>query len=255
MESVLIPERNHYTLCVSSQVGCAQGCKFCCTAGGGFIRNLTAGEIVAQVRDLVRETEGGPEDPMRLTNIVFMGMGEPLANYDNLLKALKIIVEGRLRVPVRIAPGHRFHGWSGPENRAAGKRFAGQSGRFIERDRQRNPQPPDARSTGNIPLEQLVAACRSYPLNSKRRITFEYILIKGVNDSKADAERLADLLKPVRAKINLIPFNEFTGLRVQAPGRFRSDPFPENSDGPVLHDHRAPQQGLRHLGRVRAIAG
>ena len=89
IESVLIPERDHYTLCVSSQVGCAQGCLFCLTAAGGFERNLTRGEIIAQVRDIKNELA----DPMRLTNIVFMGMGEPLANYKNLVSAISVITD------------------------------------------------------------------------------------------------------------------------------------------------------------------
>ena len=89
IESVLIPEKDHYTLCVSSQVGCAQGCLFCLTAAGGFERNLTRAEIIAQVRDI----KNGLDDPMRLTNIVFMGMGEPLANYKNLVSAIGVITD------------------------------------------------------------------------------------------------------------------------------------------------------------------
>ena len=216
VESVLIPERNHYTLCVSSQVGCAQGCEFCCTARGGFIRNLTAGEIVGQVRDLIREIGGGPEDAMRLTNIVFMGMGEPLANYENLLKALKIIVEddcgfrfASRRVTVStsgLVPKIERLGSDSPASLAVSLNAAD--------NETRSRLMPINRK---YPLEQLVEACRSYPLKSKRRITFEYILIKGVNDSPADAVRLADLLKPVRAKINLIPFNEFSGCEFKRP--------------------------------------
>jgi 23S rRNA (adenine2503-C2)-methyltransferase len=103
IESVLIPEKNHYTLCVSTQVGCAQGCRFCRTAQNGLIRNLTRGEIIAQVRDMVQQVDSNSQDPRRLTNVVFMGMGEPLANYKNLVSALQTLTgnETGLRISSR----------------------------------------------------------------------------------------------------------------------------------------------------------
>ena len=212
IESVLIPERGHATLCISSQVGCALGCRFCMTGKGGLVRNLTRGEIVAQVRDIRR----GLDDPGRLTNIVLMGMGEPLANFDQVVSALDTLLDssegfgfaarritlstaglasrleelGR-RVPVNLAVSlnaseNRTRDWLMPINQT-------------------------------YPIEQLLDACRRYRLRPHRRITFEYILIKDVNDSEADARRLVRLLRPLKSKINLIPFNPHPGSQMQRP--------------------------------------
>jgi len=212
VESVLIPERDHYTLCVSSQVGCAQGCLFCLTAAGGFERNLTRAEIIAQVRDIKKELA----DPAQLRNIVFMGMGEPLANYKNLVSALDTITDNDA--------GLRF------ATRRITVSTAGLVSRFdaLGRDTKvnlavsLNATDNDTRSrlmpiNRTYPLEALLEACRQFPLPAGRRITFEYILIKGVNDSEADARRLAKLLQPIRCKINLIPFNRHAGCDFERP--------------------------------------
>jgi len=212
IESVLIPERDHLTLCVSSQVGCAQGCRFCLTAAGGFERNLTRGEIIAQVRDIQHRLD----DPVRLRNIVFMGMGEPLANYQNLISALNVITDndrglrfaGR-RVTVSTAglvPRMADLGRDSRVNLAVSLNAA-------ENATRSRLMPINRR----FPLEELLAACRRFPLPAGRRITFEYILIAGVNDSVADARRLAKLLQPIRCKINLIPFNTHGGCDFQRP--------------------------------------
>jgi len=202
VESVLIPERDHFTLCVSTQVGCAQGCRFCLTAAAGFRRNLTRGEIIAQVRDV----QNGMTGPRPLSNIVFMGMGEPLANYDHLIGALGTITDG--------GAGLKF------STRRVTISTAGLVSRFddVGRDTRAN-LAVSLNATDNatrdrlmpinrkFPIEQLLAACRRFPLPPGRRITIEYILLGGINDTEADAGRLAALLRGIRAKINLIPFN------------------------------------------------
>ena len=212
IESVLIPERDHDTLCVSSQAGCAQGCRFCMTAAGGLERNLTRGEIIAQVRDIQRRLD----DPGRLRNIVFMGMGEPLANYKNLISALKVITDNDR--------GLRFAG------RRVTVSTAGLVPRMADLGRDSrvnlavslNATDNETRSrlmpiNRKYPLEELLGACRHFPLPAGRRITFEYILIKDVNDSIDDARRLARLLQPIRCKINLIPFNIHESSDFQRP--------------------------------------
>jgi 23S rRNA (adenine2503-C2)-methyltransferase len=212
VESVLIPERDHYTLCVSSQVGCAQGCQFCLTASGGFERNLTRGEIIAQVRDIKNELD----DPLRLTNIVFMGMGEPLANYKNLVSAIGVITDtdAGLRLASRrvtvstagLVPKLADLGRDTRVNLAVSLNASDND--------TRNRLMPINRT---YPLEKLLAACRAYPAAPGRRLTFEYILIKGINDSEKDARRLARLLQPIRCKINLIPYNPHEACDFERP--------------------------------------
>ena len=212
IESVLIPERDHYTLCVSSQVGCALDCRFCLTAAGGFERNLTRGEIIAQVRDI----KNALADPLRLTNIVFMGMGEPLANYKNLVSAIGIITD--TDAGLRLASRRVTVSTAGLVPKLAG---LGRDTR-VNLAVSLNATDNDTRNrlmpiNRTYPLETLLAACRAYPPAPGRRITFEYILIKGVNDSQKDARRLAKLLQPIRCKINLIPFNPHEGSDFERP--------------------------------------
>jgi 23S rRNA (adenine2503-C2)-methyltransferase len=212
IESVLIPERDHYTLCVSSQVGCAQGCLFCLTAAGGFERNLTRGEIIAQVRDIKNELE----DPMRLTNIVFMGMGEPLANYKNLVSAIGVITD--TDAGLRLASRRVTVSTAGLVSRLSD---LGRDAR-VNLAVSLNATDNDTRDrlmpiNRTYPLEKLLEACRQYPPAPGRRITFEYILIRGVNDSEKDARRLAKLLQPIRCKINLIPYNPHEGCDFERP--------------------------------------
>ncbi len=211
IESVLIPEKNHATLCISSQVGCAQGCHFCLTADGGLVRNLSAGEIIAQVRDVMHFAPDAG-----LTNIVVMGMGEPLANYKNLIPAIDIITD--------TAAG------LGIVSRRFTLSTAGFASRLADLGRDTdvnlaislNATDNATRSrlmpiNRRFPIENLLAACADYPLKPRRKITFEYILLKGINDTFADAGRLADLLAPLSAKINLIPFNEHPGSGFKRP--------------------------------------
>ncbi len=211
VESIRIPERDHDTLCISSQVGCAMGCAFCLTARLGWIRNLTPGEILSQVRDICRASPR-----RRITNIVFMGMGEPLANLDNVCRALEILTQSAFGL--------------GFSHRKITVSTAGVVPKMAELGRKtRVNLAVSLNATQNktrdflmpvnrrFPLERLLEACRAYPLPPTRRITFEYVLLKGINDTLDDARRLSRLLGPLRAKINLIPFNEFEGAPFQRP--------------------------------------
>ena len=212
IESVLIPEKNHYTLCISSQVGCAQGCRFCLTGRGGWVRNLTKGEIIAQVRDVANDLDNSK----RLTNIVMMGMGEPLANYSNVVGAVGTITDSE--VGLGFSDRRLTISTSGlvpklsPLGRDTGVNLA--ISLNATDNKTRDMLMPINRK---YPLEKLLDACARYPLTPRRKITFEYIMIKGVNDSEEDAKRLAGLLRPIRAKINLIPFNTFEGSDFERP--------------------------------------
>ena len=212
IESVLIPEKNHYTLCVSSQAGCAQDCRFCLTAAGGFERNLSRGEIVAQVLDIIKDLG----DPKRLTNIVFMGMGEPLANYKNLVSAIAILTDND--VGLRFASRRVTVSTAGlvPKITALGRDTRVNLAVSLNAtdNKTRSLLMPINRK---YPLEKLMEACRQYQPAPGRRITFEYILIKGINDSVDDAARLTELLRPIRCKVNLIPFNTHEGCDFERP--------------------------------------
>lgn len=212
IESVLIPERDHYTLCISTQVGCAQNCRFCLTARGGFQRNLTKAEIVSQVRDVKNDLQ----DSMPLSNLVFMGMGEPLANYKNLVDAIAVITDNSLGL-----------GFAG---RRVTVSTAGLASRLADLGRDtRVNLAVSLNATDNatrsrlmpvnrkFPIEELLKACEHFPLRGGRRITFEYVLLKDVNDTDKDAKRLARLLRPIKSKINLIPFNSYPGCQYQRP--------------------------------------
>ena len=212
IESVLIPERDHYTLCISSQVGCAQDCRFCLTARGGFQRNLSKAEIVSQVRDVKNDLQ----DSMPLSNLVFMGMGEPLANYKNLVDALQVITDSSLglgfagrRVTVSTA---------GLVTRLADLGRDTRVNLAISLNATDNPTRSRLMPINRkFPIEKLLKACQHFPLTGGRRITFEYVLLKDVNDSVKDAGRLAGLLRPIKSKINLIPFNSHEGCQYQRP--------------------------------------
>ena len=201
IESVLIPERGHYTLCISSQAGCAMGCAFCLTAQQGLKRNLTPAEICDQVIQAKRTMK----EPDRLTNIVFMGMGEPLANYQGVIGAINnMTAEDGMNFSHRkvtlstcgLAPIIRRLGRDTTVNLAVSLNAAD--------DETRDSLMPVNRKYN---LKTLISACRAFPLPNRRMITFEYILINGVNDRSQDALNLANLLAGLRAKINLIPFN------------------------------------------------
>ncbi len=221
VESVLIPEEDHYTLCLSSQVGCAQGCRFCLTATRGFSRNLTAGEMVNQI--LAVRALLSPGRP--LTNLVFMGMGEPLANFAPLVRALTIITSpwGLGFSPRRVTVS--TVGLAPPLPRLGQETRANLTVSLnAPDDETRNFLMPANR---RYPLKTLLAACRTFPLPRHRRITFAYVLLAGVNDSPAQARQLARILQGFRAKINLIPFNPDPRLPFSPPPWERVQQFQE----------------------------
>jgi 23S rRNA (adenine2503-C2)-methyltransferase len=237
IEAVYIPEADRGTLCVSSQVGCTLSCTFCHTGTQVLVRNLTAAEIVAQLviaRDRIgdwpgmeRSKEGLVPDAERaVTNIVFMGMGEPLYNLDEVKHAIEVISDGdglslsRRRITVST---------SGvvPEI----ERLGAESGPMLAislhatNDKLRNELVPLNKKYN---LEKLLTACRAYPgASNARRITFEYVMLKDVNDSDAEARELVRLLKGIPAKINLIPFNPWPGTRYECSDWERIEQFSE----------------------------
>jgi 23S rRNA (adenine2503-C2)-methyltransferase len=211
IESVLIPERDHFTICLSTQVGCAMGCRFCLTGKQGLKRNMTPGEIIDQVIQVKRSMD----EPERLTNVVLMGMGEPLANYNAVTKAM-----GNLMAEDGMNFSHHKVTLSTcglvPEIKKLGKQITVNLAVSLNAadDKTRSSLMPVNRK---YPLKQLIQACRAFPLPNRRMITFEYILIKGINDRDDDAVRMAKLLSGMRAKVNLIPLNPLPGLDMSQP--------------------------------------
>ncbi len=221
IESVFIPERKWNTLCISTQVGCPIGCKFCLTAKGGFKRNLKVSEIVGQyiaVQNLV-----GWEN--RISNVVFMGMGEPLLNYENVKKAVEIMISDKMLglsnrkvsiSTVGIIP--KIYKMAKELSKKA--RLAVSLHATTDETRQR--LIPVARK---YPLKDLMKALRSYPANNIRRIMIEYLMLEGINDTQEDALRLAELLKGIPVKVNLIPFNPYPGSYFKRPPMPRIEKF------------------------------
>lgn len=219
VESVLIREKSHWTICISTQAGCNMGCKFCLTGRYGLKRDLLSSEIVDQITTLRFNTPEGKD----IKNIVMMGMGEPLANYDNVLKAIDIITTDACaafstrRITVStcgIAPMIERLGKDSSVNLAV-------SLNAPDNDTRNRIMPINRK----YPLETLIEACSNFPMPRRRRITFEYILIDGVNDSVEQAEQLAALMRGVRCKFNLIAFNEFPGSDFKTPSEKRMNAF------------------------------
>ncbi len=212
VETVHIPEEDRGTLCVSSQVGCTLTCKFCYTGTQRLVRNLSASEIVGQVmtaRDQLGEWPS-PRDGRLLSNIVLMGMGEPLYNYDNVAHAMKIVMDGE---GIAISKRRITLSTAGvaPMIERCGRELAVNLAISLHavNDELRDRIVPINRK---YPLAMLLDACRNYPgLSNARRITFEYVMLKNVNDSPAEARELVRLLKGIPAKVNLIPFNPWPG--------------------------------------------
>ncbi|MGE3625408.1 MAG: 23S rRNA (adenine(2503)-C(2))-methyltransferase RlmN, partial [Hyphomicrobiales bacterium] len=237
VETVYIPEAGRGTLCISSQVGCTLNCSFCHTGTQRMVRNLTAGEIAGQIllaRDRIGEWPGAaPHDPRglpsterKITNIVLMGMGEPLYNFDNVRDAMEIASDGE---GLSVSRRRITLSTSGivPEI----PRWGDEAGTMLAislhavRDDLRDELVPINRKW---PIRQLLEACRNYPgLSNARRITFEYVMLKGVNDSIAEAKELVRLLKHIPAKINLIPFNPWPGAPYECSDWERIEKFAE----------------------------
>jgi 23S rRNA (adenine2503-C2)-methyltransferase len=212
IESVLIREPTRLTLCVSTQAGCRIGCAFCLTTKGGLRRHLRPAEIVDQIIQARNQLDPGEQ----LTNLVFMGMGEPLDNYRHTVQALQIITHPNAmgfsprRITVStsgLVPAIRKFGAEGLRVNLAVSLNA-------PNDALRSQLMPINK---RWPIRELLSVCQEYPLPSGRRITFEYVLLAGINDHPAHAEQVARLLAGLRCKINLIPFNEFPGTVFQRP--------------------------------------
>jgi 23S rRNA (adenine2503-C2)-methyltransferase len=217
--------RQRRTLCVSSQVGCAIGCTFCMTGTMGLARNLGPGEIADQVHRANRrlvELGLGPA-PRPLTNLVFMGMGEPLHNFENVKSALDLLL---CQDGPNFSHRHVTVSTSGlvPQIRRLGEETQVKLAISLNAttDSQRDRIMPINR---RYPLAELLQACRAFPMKQGRRITFEYVLLRGMNDADADAERLAKLLAGIPAKVNLIPYNDNPGLGFAAPEAARAEAF------------------------------
>jgi 23S rRNA (adenine2503-C2)-methyltransferase len=212
IESVLIPEAKRLTLCISTQVGCGFGCGFCATALLGLKRNLHASEIVDQILEASRTLT----EDRRITNVVLMGMGEPLANYRQTIKALSVMTNNSWGVG--ISPRRITLSTVGlvPQIRKLmdETNVSLAISLHAATDELRSQLMPVNRKYS---LRQLMDCCRALPIPRRKRITFEYVLLRGVNDSAADAHSLVELLRGVRCKINLIPFNPHHGSRYQRP--------------------------------------
>jgi 23S rRNA (adenine2503-C2)-methyltransferase len=224
IETVYIPEEDRGTLCISSQVGCTLTCTFCHTGTQKLVRNLTAEEIVGQImlaRDAIKDwpedLAANPQPPSSgryITNVVLMGMGEPLYNFDHVKQAMDIASDGE---GISLSKRRMTLSTSGvvPEIVRAGDEIGTMLAISLHgtTDEIRNKLVP---LNKKYPLAELLAACRAYPgLSNARRITFEYVMLKGVNDTPEDAKRLVKLLAGIPAKINLIPFNPWPGTQYE----------------------------------------
>lgn len=224
VETVFIPDGERGTLCVSSQVGCPLDCKFCATARQGFNRNLGVGEIIGQVWLAARRLGQSPKAGRQITNVVMMGMGEPLLNFENVVPAMQIMLDdnaynlSRKRVTLSTAgvvPGIDRLAAACPVSLAVSL--------HATNDELRDAIVPINRK---YPLAELMAACKRYAAsNPHGEITFEYVMLKDVNDSIAEARALVRLLNGLPAKVNLIPFNDFPGSGYERPAIATIDVF------------------------------
>lgn len=222
IESVLIPDRKRLTLCLSTQVGCAFGCRFCLTGKMGWRRDLSVSEIVNQIL-YAKETLG---EKASITNIVLMGMGEPLANYRNTLKAIELMLH---------PDGFKF------SSRRVTLSTVGLLPELDQLAKDKisfrlaislNATDEETRShlmpiNRRYPLKRILEGCRNFPLKPRARITFEYVMVEGVNDSSQDAKRLLKILKGIPSKVNLIPLNEAPGLPFKKPSDEKVKQFQE----------------------------
>jgi len=257
IEAVLMLYDQRRTLCISSQAGCAMGCTFCATAQGGLARNLTSGEIVAQVLYFARLLANpalplpcSAERPTQVTNLVLMGMGEPLHNYDATMRAL-----GLLAAPQGLAMTARrvtlsTVGLVPMLDRLATEPFMPNLAISLHAttEAQRAAIVPP---TKKYSLAEILEACRRFPVGRRNRITFEYVMLAGVNDSPDDARRLARLLEGIRGKVNLIPLNEAAGIPFDRPSDTRVSTF-----AGILADRGVVVSVRKSRGRdIRAACG
>jgi 23S rRNA (adenine2503-C2)-methyltransferase len=246
IEAVFIPDTPSMTFCISTQVGCAMACDFCLTGKMGLVRNLTAGEIAAQVRVLAAAT-GLLDHPF---NIVLMGMGEPLHNYDNTMKALRMLhAEYGLAVSARRVTLSTVGIVPGLERLALEPLMPNLAiSLHATTDAQRTRLVPPNRKYS---LESIIETCRRFPLKKRNRITFEYVMLDGVNDTPEDARRLVRLLSGIRAKVNLIPLNPAPGIPYERPSDARVDRFAQ-----ILADRHLTVSVRKSRGRdIRAACG
>jgi 23S rRNA (adenine2503-C2)-methyltransferase len=246
LESVFIPDTPAMTFCISTQVGCAMACAFCLTGKMGLVRNLTAGEIVGQVRVLA----GALNMRHAAFNIVLMGMGEPLHNYDETMKALRILTDEH---GFALSPRHITLSTVGllpALERLANEPVMPNLAISLH-------APTDATRGDLVPLNKkygvadIVRACERFPVRKRSRITFEYVLLAGVNDSPADARALATLLAGVKAKVNVIPLNAAAGIPFERPSDEAIDRFAQ-----VLSQHGVFASVRKSRGRdIRAACG
>jgi 23S rRNA (adenine2503-C2)-methyltransferase len=246
IESVFIPDTPAMTFCISTQVGCAMACRFCLTGKMGLVRNLTAGEIVGQVRVLA--------DALAMRekrfNIVLMGMGEPLHNYAETMKALRILADeyGLAVSPRRVTLS--TVGLLPALERLAQEPFMPNLAISLH-------APTDAIRGELVPINRkygvadIIDACRRFPLKRRRRITFEYVMLAGVNDTPDDARQLAKLLVGVKSKVNLIPLNAAPGIPFERPSDETVNRFAQ-----ILADHHLTVSVRKSRGRdIRAACG
>lgn len=246
IESVFIPDTPAMTFCISTQVGCAMACAFCLTGKMGLARNLTAGEIVGQVRVLARALDMH-DTPF---NIVLMGMGEPLHNYDETMKALRILADehGLAVNPRRVTLS--TVGLLPALERLAREPIMPNLAISLH-------APTDAQRGELVPINtkygvhDIIEACKRFPVGKRSRITFEYVLLAGVNDAPQDARRLAKLLAGVKSKVNLIPLNAAPGIPFDRPSDEAIDRFAK-----ILADHHLIVSVRKSRGRdIRAACG
>jgi 23S rRNA (adenine2503-C2)-methyltransferase len=246
IESVFIPDTPAQTFCVSTQVGCAMGCAFCLTGKMGLVRNLSAAEITGQVRLLARTLDLLDKS----FNIVLMGMGEPLHNYDATMKALRMLneKEGLALHPKRVTLStvglvpmmDRLAGEALMPNLAVSLHAASEG--------QRAAIVP---STKKYSMQDVIDACKRFPLAKRRRIMFEYVMLAGVNDAPEDARRLVKVLSGVKAKVNLLPLNAAAGIPFERPSDERVNAFAK-----ILVDRGLMVSVRKSRGRdIRAACG
>ncbi len=248
VEGVFMPEKERSTFCVSTQVGCAMGCSFCATAGMGLLRSLSAGEIVGQLEAVIRHL-GAKEGKRVVSNVVFMGMGEPLANLEAVVAAVDILLhpqgQGLSRRHVTVSTVGLVRAIEQFVARAPVKLAVSLN---ATTDEQRSRLMPVNRK---YPIAELIRCCRNLPLAYNDRVTFEYVLLAGVNDQLQDAHRLVKLLSGFRAKVNLIPYNGHPDSPYQRPAEAQVLAFQE-----VLVTHQITAFVRRSRGEeLRAACG